>query len=143
MTNSINSASSSITNSINDVNNTLTDTATDDSQVDFVSESNQDLTSGFFTSLLTKFQTAFSNRSPNSVSFPIPFTNKSINFSSWYVRTMVENNSAFSVIVDLATAFWWFVLSYYIILDIYKKINALKSGDITNIENDNITTDLL
>ena len=143
MTNSINNASTSITNSVDNLTNTITDTTTDDNQVQFAQDNNQDLTSGFFTNLFNSFKNAFTNNNIVGVEFNIPFTNSSFTFSNRYVRSLVEQNESFQPIVVLATAFWWFALGYYVILDIYKKINAIKSGDLTNIENDNITTDLM
>lgn len=143
MTNSINSASTSITNSVDNLTNTIEDTTTDDSQVEFAEDNNQDITSGFFTGLYDSFENAFVNTDYKFVSFPIPFTGKVITFSSSYVLNNIKRNEKFSVLVTLAESFWWFALGYFVILDIYKKINAIKSGDLTNIENDNITTDLL
>lgn len=143
MTNSIDNASTSITNSVDNLNNTITDTATDDNQIQFAQDNNTDLTSGFFSNLFNSFQNAFTSNNIVGVEFKIPFTDKSFTFSNRYVRSLVEQNEQFQPILVIATAFWWFALGYYVILDIYKKINAIKSGDLTNIENENITTDLM
>ena len=143
MTNSINDASTSITNSVDNLNNTITDTTTDDSQVQLAHDNNQDLTNGFFTGLYNSIEDAFTDNGYKYVQFPIPFTNKSITWSSSYVLNNIKRNSKFSVLVSLAESVWWFGLGYFVLLDIYKKINAIKSGDLTNIENENITTNLL
>ena len=143
MTNTINNASTSITNSVDNLNNTITDTTTDDSQVELAQDNNQDLTNGFFTGLYNSIEDAFTDTSYKYINFPIPFTNKNITFSSSYVLNNIKRNSKFSVLVSLAESVWWFGLGYFVLLDIYKKINAIKSGDLTNIENENITTNLL
>lgn len=133
----------SINNEVSATNDFLNDTSVDESIVSLPSENNEDVTLGFFTGLLQTFTDNFTSRTIREVEVPIPFTTKKFYINNRFINSLVENNSNFAPIVNLAYAFWWFLLGYYVLIDVYRKINALKSGDLTNIENDNITTDLL
>lgn len=139
----VTSGLSDVNDSINNVENTLTDTATDDNQVAFVSESNEDITSGIFTYIYNQLKNSLSSQSAFAFQLTIPFTNKSFTISNNYLRNNFQNNSLMGSLPSLIERFWWFVLGIYIAKDIYKKINKIKSGDLTNIENENITTELL
>lgn len=47
------------------------------------------------------------------------------------------------IVGTLITLFWWYLVSVFIVKDIYTKISKIKSGDIESIENTNIKEDIL
>ena len=74
--------------------------------------------------------------------FPIPFTGKEITLSPNYVREMLNSSNA-EWVINFIEVFWWYIISRFIIKDISKKITKIKSGNIENIENDNIKEEML
>lgn len=143
MTNSINSATTSITNSIDSVENTLTDTTTDDTQVTFAEDTNQDLTYNFFSNLFSQYTDTFTRPQVRVLRIKFPFTNKYLTLNNYYFQNNILSDEKYNNLVALIHSFWWFSLGMYVLLDVYHKINKIKSGDLTNIENENITTELL
>lgn len=85
---------------------------------------------------------AFCTGQAQDIVFPIPFTNKNITLSPYYVRDMLNNNNA-SWVYTFIQAFWGYLIGRYIIKDITSKIDKIKSGDVENVENSNIKEDML
>lgn len=85
---------------------------------------------------------AFCTGQAQDIVFPIPFTNKNITLSPYYVRDMLNNNGA-SWVYLLIQAFWGYLIGRYIVKDISHKITKIKGGDIENIENNNIKGEML
>ena len=53
------------------------------------------------------------------------------------------NSSNANWVINFIEVFWWYIISRFIIKDISKKITKIKSGNIENIENNNIKEDML
>lgn len=101
--------------------------------------STNDITSGGFDSIFTIIKNAFTTQNSTPIVMTVPFTNKSftIDFNSVY------NGLNLGVLSDIINAFWWFVICLYIAKDIAHKIEQLKSGNIENVETDNIKEGML
>lgn len=93
-------------------------------------------------SIFTTIYNAFCTGEAQDIVFPIPFTNKNITLSPYYVRDMLNNNGG-SWVVTFVDLFWQFVIAFFIIKDVSKKVNKIKAGNIENIENENIKEDML
>lgn len=131
-----------ISDSTNQITNTLTDNNVDD--IDTSDLQNQDttddITQNGFNSIFTTIQNAFLDNTPKSIVFEVPFTNKSFTIDK---AAIYGEFSSLNTIESLSSMVWYFLVSLFIVKDISNKINKIKSGNIDNIQNDNIKEDLL
>ena len=125
-----------------DIKNTLTDNSVEDIDTSAIqnSDTTQDITSGGFDNIFTSIQNAILDDSEHSVDITIPFVNMTLTISK---SSIFGNFSGLSVIENLCSMVWYFLVSVFIVKDISKKINAIKSGNIENVQNTNIKEDLL
>lgn len=130
------------TNSINDLNDNITDDTITSSASDLPSNNTNDITRDGIDTIFQSIYNAFCTGQPQDIIFPIPFTNKNITLSPYYVRDMLTNSGA-TWIITLINAFWGYLIGRYIVKDVMNKINAIKSGNIENIERTNIKGDML
>ena len=115
-----------------------------DSDIDIsgISENSSDITENGISQVFTTFYNAFTSDSAKDLVIPIPFTDKNIVVHS----DMLENalsGSVFKPLIVLIKAFYWYLISRFIYLDISKKINKIKSGNVESVENNNIKEDML
>lgn len=106
---------------------------------DLPNNSTSDITSSGFDNIFNLLYNTFTSSASTDLVLPLPFTNKSITIN--YANVFGSFNGG--IIFTLANAFWFYVVSVYIVKDIYHKIYAIKSGNIENVENNNIKEDLL
>lgn len=130
------------TEAVEHLENTITDSNIDDDSINLPTDNSNDITADGLNGIFTSIYNAFCTGNAQDIIFPIPFTNKSITLSANYVRNMLTNNGA-SWIILLIEAFWWYLISRFIIKDITNKITKIKSGDIESIESTNIKGDML
>lgn len=74
--------------------------------------------------------------------FPIPNTDKNITLSANYTYNMLNTDDN-RWLITIIQAFWWYIISRFIITDIIDKIRKIKQGNFENIENSNIKEDML
>lgn len=55
---------------------------------------------------------------------------------------MLSNNGA-NWIITIIQAFWWYIISRFIIKDIMRKIRKIKQGNFESIQDTNIKEDML
>lgn len=103
------------------------------------SDTTEDITGNGFDNIFQQFYDTFTTGSAQDVVITIPFTNKSFTINA----NTVYGGANLGFIRTLIEAFWYFVISYFIVKDIGKKINKIKSGDIEHVQEDNIKEDLL
>lgn len=131
-----------ISDSTNQITNTITDNNVDD--VDTSDLQNQDttddITQNGFNSIFTTIQNAFLDNTSKSIVFEVPFTDKSFTINK---STIYGEFSSLNTIEAFSSMVWYFLISLFIVKDISKKISKIKSGDIDNIQNDNIKEELL
>lgn len=138
-TESLDIINSNISNGFNVIDNTLTNADINFSP-NFPSMVVNDSTSVGFNNIFNKIYNALTT--PNfgqSVSFTIPFVDKSFDISF----NSVFGDFNYKLITPYTNAFWYFVVSLYIVKDIYNQINKLKSGNIDNVCNENVRSDIL
>lgn len=128
-----------VNNSVNNVNNSIKDDNVNVDSSTLPTDNTNDITADGFNNIFNKLYTTFTSGGAQDVVIKIPFTNKSftINVSNVY------GGADLGFVKTLIEMFWYFVISYFIVQDIAKKINKIKSGDIENVQNDNIKEDLL
>lgn len=139
----INNTQQQTNDKIDNLDNTITDSNIDDITNDSLpSDNTNDITSEGVNGIFTSIYNAFCTGDTQDIVFPIPFTNKNISLSADYVSSSLENSGANFVIV-IVQAFWWYLISRFIIKDVMNKINKIKSGNIEDIETTNIRGDML
>lgn len=100
----------------------------------------QDITQAGFGGIFTKIRDAFTMHDPGaSYTFTIPFVDKPFTLSMDSVYGGFDLQPIKSILIP----FWWFVVSLYIVKDIAKQLNKLKSGNVDNVANENVKEDLL
>ena len=137
--NDINNGINNVNNSVNNLNDSINNDNVNVDASTLPSDDTIDITSNGFNSLFDKIYTTFTSGTAQDVVIKIPFTNKSftINFANVY------GGVDLGIVKTLIQTFWYFVISYFIVQDIAKKINKIKSGDIEHVQEDNIKEDLL
>ena len=130
-------------NKLDNLDNTLTDSNVADITADTLpSDSTNDITADGVNGIFTSIYNAFCVGNAQDIVFPIPFTDKTITLSANYISNALTNSGA-TFIITIIQAFWWYIISRFIIKDIMGKINKIKGGDIENIETTNIRGDML
>lgn len=136
---SIKSNTDGIKNGINDVNNSINNDNVNVDSSTLPSDNTNDVTANGFNSLFDKIYSTFTSGSAKDVVINIPFANKSFTINT----ANVYGGADLGIVETLIQTFWYFVISYFIVQDIAKKINKIKSGDIEHVQEDNIKEDLL
>lgn len=131
-----------VSSDLKDIKNTLTDSTVDSTASDLPSINVTDTTENGIDNIFSSIYNAFCVGQAQDIVFPIPFTNKNITLSPYYVKDMLENNGA-SWVYTFIQAFWGYLIGRFIIKDVSNKINKIKSGNIENIQNNNIKEDML
>lgn len=94
----------------------------------------------YFTSIYNQL-----TRAPSSlynITVYMPFTDKSFEIPYNYTATVLSG-SAFSWLTTFIGAFWYYLVGRYIIIDLINKFEKIQSGNIENLENENIKEDML
>ena len=130
------------TQAINDLNNTISDPTIETGASDLPSNDTNDITRDGINSIFQSIYNAFCTGQAQDIVFPIPFTNKSITLSPYYVRDMLNNNGG-GWVYTLIQAFWGYLIGRFIVKDVMNKINKIKSGNIEAIETSNIKGEML
>lgn len=124
---------------LDDVNNNITNDNINADSSSLPSDNTEDITGDGFDNIFTQLYNTFTKGGAKDLVIQIPFTNKSfiINVQNVYAGA----NLGF--IQTLIEMFWYFVISYFIVKDIANKINKIKSGNIEDVQQDNIKEDML
>lgn len=130
------------TDAVGSLENTITDGSVDDTSIFLPSDNTNDITADGLNGIFTTMYNAFCSGEAKDIVFPIPYTDKNITLSANYVRQMLSNSGA-SWVITIIEAFWWYLISRFIIKDVANKISKIKSGNIESIENSNIKEEML
>ncbi len=137
--NDINNSINDVNNSVKDINDSINNSDINVDSSTLPSDDTVDVTSDGFNNIFNQIYTTFTSNTSKDLVITIPFTNKSFTINS----SNVYGNANLGFVKTLIEAFWYFVISYFIVKDISKKINKIKSGDIEHVEENNIKEDLL
>lgn len=134
----------SIDSSTNEITNTLTDNDVSDIEVDefedIATNVTDDPTANGFNNIFETIRNALVNENTEPLKITIPFTDKSFEISA---STVYGKFSGFDTIKNLASVVWYFIISLFIVKDIAKRINKIKSGNIDDVCDSNIKEDIL
>ena len=130
---------SSINEQGQNINNSITNSDVDIDSSTLPSDDTQDITQDGFNNIFNQLYNTFTSGSAQDVVITIPFTNKSFVIN----RANVYGSANLGFIKTIIEAFWYFIISYFIVRDVGKKINKIKSGNIESVQNTNIKEDLL
>lgn len=102
-----------------------------------------DSTESAFNGIFTRFYNAMtSNGYGTNITVPIPFTRKQITIPSNLTRNILAQYMG-ALFNDLIPLVWYFLVGLYILKDMAKIIQDIKSGDIMTKTDTNIKTDML
>ena len=73
---------------------------------------------------------------------PVPFTNKSFVIQANFLQTILAKTE-FEWVYNIIQAFWWYVISAFIVKDVSSKFTKIKSGNVEDIQNTNIKEEML
>lgn len=132
----------SIDKSTTDINNNLNNNDTSEIDTSGITNSDTtvDITQDGFNSIFNTLQTYFTSNNGGSMVLTIPFVNKSITISK---SSVYGNFKQLSTIENLASVAWYFVISLYIVKQVQKMINKIKSGNLEDVVDNNIKADIL
>lgn len=130
-----------VINQGNQTRDTITDSNISQDTADYSlpSDSTNDITQDGFGSIFDRIRATFTSGSATPITITIPFTNRSFTIS----KQSVFGSANLGIVGTLIQSFWWFVVSLFIVKDIFKKIEAIKSGNIEFAETTNIKEDIL
>lgn len=125
--------------SIKDMQNSITDSSVDVPVNDLPKDNTQDITDVGFNQIFELLRTTFTTSEPKDLVVELPFVHKSFTINS----ANVYGNADLGIVKVLIQSFWYFVFCYFIVQDISIKINKLKSGNIEDVQTDNVKEDIL
>lgn len=141
VTNSMQETTNAVKDGTTAIQNTLTDNDTNNiSNNDLVTDNTQDVTENGFSNIFSTLYNAFTSYTSKDVVVPVPFTNQSFTISK---SSIYGGFSQLSWLENLSSAFWYFIISLFIVKDISKRFNKIKSGDIEHVVDTNVKEDLL
>lgn len=131
----------SIKNSADSINNTITDDNVDDVPIsDLPTDNTNDITKDGFDTLFQTIENVFVSGESKDIVINIPFTDKSFVLNA---NTVYGDTSRLGAIKTFIESWYFFFISLFIVKDINKKINKIKSGNIENVQTNDIKADIL
>lgn len=130
------------TEAINENNNFIQDDNISDENFVLPDDDTTDISKQGIENIFDLLYNSFTSGEAQDIVLPVPFTDKSIVIPADYLEN-VFNNSSFSFLLNFIHAFYYFVVSTFIVKDIQRKFDKIKSGNIENIQNSNIKADML
>lgn len=127
---------------IDNINNSITDSSIDNSSINLPTDNTNDPTQSGVDNIFQTIYNSFTSGTPQDIIFPIPNTNQNITLSANYTYNSLQTNNL-SWLITIIQAFWWYLISRFIITDIMQKVRKIKQGNLDNIENSNIKEDML
>lgn len=131
-----------IQQSTTDINNNINNNDVSDVDTSGITNADTtvDITQDGFNSIFNTLQTYFTSNNGGSLTLTIPFVNKSFTISK---SSVYGNFKQLSTIENLASLVWYFVISLYIVKQVQKMINKIKSGNLEDVVDNNIKADIL
>lgn len=133
---------SEISNSTDKINDNINNNDVSDVDTSGITNSDTtvDITQDGFNSIFNTLQTYFTSNNAGSLTITLPFVNKSITISK---ATVFGNFKHLSTIENFSSLAWYFVISLYIVKQVQKMINKIKSGNLEDVVDNNIKADIL
>lgn len=128
-----------INNSVNNVDSSINNSDVSADSSSLPSDNTADITADGFNNIFTQLYNTFTSGSAKDLIITIPFTEKSFTINS----SNVYGSADLGFVKTLIQLFWYFVISYFIVQDVGKKINKVKSGNIEDVQENNVKEDLL
>lgn len=118
------------TNTIKEQTEAMTNTTFDDTSVDVDTSASDDVSydtySGFFTTIFNNFNSSFSDDDVETISIPIPNTDKTIDITSDIVSSHIGS------LASLINVFWYAIFGFYAFKFCNNLIVKIKDGSLLN-----------
>lgn len=109
------------------IDNTLTDSNIDINDGQLVTDNTEDITEDGFDNIFEMIRTAFTG-TPQSITFPIPFLDTNFTLQPNFLTNMLQSGGL-GFMVTLVNAYWYFIISRFILKKIHFIIEGLKEGE--------------
>lgn len=130
-----------IVTSTNIITDTLTDNNTDNVTSDDLPTTDvTDTTESGFNNIFRTLESAFTDDTEQELRVTLPFVNKDITISC---EKIIPNETVRNFLTAISSSYWLFLVSIFIVKDMAKRFNKIKSGDIESVTNSNIKEDIL
>lgn len=125
-------------NSLNNINGSLINPniSTD---LNLPADNTSNPTISGFDSIFNTIYNALTVANSTPIHIKVPYTNQDFYISA----NTVYDGLDLGIFEELFSLVWYFIVSIFIVKDISKKINKIKSGNFENIQNNNVKEDLL
>lgn len=141
--NNIESNTKDTANETKEIKDLIKDTNVDNSlSSKLPSDNTQDTTSEGVNNIFNFLKNSFTTGTARDIVIPVPFTNKSFTIQANFLKNILSKTE-FSWVYNIIQAFWWYVISVFIVKDVSSKFTKIKSGNIENIQDNNIKEDML
>lgn len=132
------------TNEVKKLNDFMSSEDVDEDAYDMPTDNpTQDITDSGFNGIFTKLYNKINNWSGDGIdgiSYPIPFTNQRIFVRADMTENIVNNWGQLKNLLNLV---WYVLVSLYVVKDVQKYIDGLKTGEILSKSDTNIKTEML
>lgn len=105
-------------------------------------DNTQDSTTDGVNNIFSFLQTAFTTGTAKDLVIPVPFTGKSFVINPNFIQSILVKND-FKWVAELIEVFWWYLISKFIVGDVCDKFTKIKSGNVEDIQNNNIKEEML
>lgn len=129
----------SVNNNLEDLNNFLSDSNVSDGSYDTPSVDSPDNTEDGFNQAFTMITNTLTSTDYKPIELPLPFVKNKITIDPNFLYDLLGPNN---LIVTLVSALSYFFVSSFIVKDISRILEKIKSGDIATSAETNIKTDM-
>lgn len=142
MLNQVKEEQENTTDEVKKLNNFMSSEDVDQDAYNFPTTNNtSDPSSSGFNGIFTQMYNAVTNWNSSGIVFPIPFSQgQTIIVPGDLTENIVED---WVVIKPLLSLVWYFLVSLYIVKDIQKYVDNMKTGEILSKSDTNIKSDML
>lgn len=106
------------------------------------SDNTQDITNEGINNIFSFLQDSFTSGTPKDIVIPVPFTGKSFVIQANFLQNILAGTD-FEWLSNIIQLFWWYIISVFIVKDISQKFTKIKSGNVENIQDNNIKEEML
>lgn len=132
-----------INNNVSEIKDVIKDTNIDSNlPSNLPTDNTQDTTTSGVNNIFDFLKNAFTTGTAKDIVIPVPFTQKNFTIQANFLQNILSKTE-FSWVYNIIQAFWWYVISVFIVKDISSKFTKIKGGDIENIQDNNIKEDML
>lgn len=129
-----------ISNSIDETNDFLQNENVKNDSISIIEDTNQDITQSGFDSVFNIIMNAFTSDTVKNIELPLPYVEKTITIESNFLYKALGQNSWILYFVQL---FYYYLVGLFVVKDISRIIEKVKTGDIMTSSEENIKAEMM